>query len=116
LFLSFVNAKVLSSINLSMAFSPLGDTLLSKLSGNSTLKRQIESSNVVEMAKTVIDEVLGADIGVHVRPLFLKNRTLTVSCASSTVAQEIRLRQLEIVAKINEKCGKPEVDRVRYLA
>ncbi len=99
-----------------MPFTPLGDTIFSKLSGNSTLKRQIESSNVVEVAKDVITDLLGADIGAHVRPLFLKNRTLTVSCATSTVAQEIRLRQLEIVTKINEKIGKSEVDRVRYLA
>ncbi len=99
-----------------MPFTPLGDTILSKLSGNSTLKRQIETSNVVEVAKEVIESLLGAEIGAHVRPLFLKNRTLTVSCGSSSVAQEIRLRQLEIVAKINEKIGKNEVDRVRYLA
>ncbi len=99
-----------------MSFSPLGDSLLSKLSTNSTLKRQIESSQVVEISKTVIDELLGDSIGTMVKPLFLKNRTLTVSCASSAVAQEIRLRQLEIVAKINEKFDKPEVDRIRYLA
>jgi predicted nucleic acid-binding Zn ribbon protein len=99
-----------------MAFTPIGDALFSKLSINSTLKHQVETSEVVELSKGVIDELLGADIGSHVRPLFLKNRTLTVSCGSSSVAQEIRLRQLEIVAKINEKVGKNEVDRVRYLA
>lgn len=99
-----------------MAFTPLSDALTSKFSTNSTLKRQVETSEVVELAKVVIDDLLGADIGSHVRPLFLKNRTLTVSCGSSSVAQEIRLRQLEIVAKINEKIGKNEVDRVRYLA
>lgn len=99
-----------------MAFTPLGDTLQSKLSGNNTLKRQVETSEVVETSKEVIMEILGTDIGAHVRPLFLKNRTLTVSCSSSSVAQEIRLRQQEIVAKINEKVGKNEVDRVRYLA
>lgn len=99
-----------------MAFTPLGDTLQSKLSGNNTLKRQVETSGVVETSKEVIMEILGTDIGAHVRPLFLKNRTLTVSCSSSSVAQEIRLRQQEIVAKINEKVGKNEVDRVRYLA
>lgn len=99
-----------------MAFTPLGDALFSKLSIDSTLKRQVETSEVVELSKEVINELFGADIGSHVRPLFLKNRTLTVSCGSSSVAQEIRLRQLEIVAKINEKVGKNEVDRVRYLA
>lgn len=99
-----------------MAFTPLGDALTSKLLHNNTLKRQVETSGVVEIAKEVIDHMLGAEIGAHVRPLFLKNRTLTVSCASSSVAQEIRLKQLEIVAKINEKVGKNEVDRVRYLA
>lgn len=99
-----------------MSFSPLGDTLLSKLSGNSTLKRQLESSQVIEISKTILDELLGPEIGPLVKPLFLKNRTLTVSCSSSAVAQEIRLRQLEIVAKINEKFDKPEIDRIRYLA
>lgn len=99
-----------------MPFTPLGDALASKFSHNSTLKRQVETSEVVEVAKDVINSILGENIGSHVRPLFLKNRTLTVSCGSSSVAQEIRLRQLEIVAKINEKIGKSEVDRVRYLA
>ncbi len=99
-----------------MGLTPLGDALISKMTQNQTLKRQVETSGVVEVAKEVIDLMLGTDIGAHVRPLFLKNRTLTVSCGSSSVAQEIRLRQLEIVAKINEKVGKNEVDRVRYLA
>jgi predicted nucleic acid-binding Zn ribbon protein len=99
-----------------MSFTPLGDSLLSKFSTNSTLKRQVETSEVVDLAKEVITELLGADIASHIRPLFLKNRTLTVSCGSGAVAQEIRLRQLEIVAKINEKIGRTEVDRVRYLA
>lgn len=99
-----------------MSFTPIGDALLSKLSHNTTLKRQVETSGVVEVAKEVIDALFGKEVGALVKPLFLKNRTLTVSCGSSTVAQEIRLRQLEIVGKINEKIGKIEVDRVRYLA
>ncbi len=99
-----------------MAFTPIGDALYSKLSANSTLKRQVETSGVVELAQEILIDILGKEVGSHARPLFLKNRTLTVSCSSSAVAQEIRLRQLEIVSKLNEKVGKSEVDRIRYLA
>jgi len=92
-----------------MAFTPLGNTL------NDILK-QIESSEVIETAKKVLDDFFGEKLIDAVKPLFLKNRTLTVSCTSGAVAQEIRLNQIDIVEKINEKLGKKEIDRIRYLA
>ncbi len=98
-----------------MAFTPLGDALHQKLSSHTPLKRQVEASQIVEIANEVFAELFG-DQGKNAKPLFLKNRTLTVTCSSSAIAQEIRLRQVEIVAKLNEKMGKTEVDRIRYLA
>lgn len=99
-----------------MAFTPLGDALSKKLSSESPLKNQIQASLVIECASAVFEECFG-DVGkLHAKPLFLKNRTLTVTCGSSAIAQEIRLRQMDIVAKINEKLGAKEVDRIRYLA
>ncbi len=99
-----------------MPFSPIGDTLKDKVNKDTPLQKQVEASQVVEIAEKVFADVFGAEEAVHVKPLFLKNRTLTVTCSSSTVAQEIRLNQAEIVAKINKEMGKKEVDRIRYLA
>jgi predicted nucleic acid-binding Zn ribbon protein len=86
------------------------------MSAQTPLKNQLQASLVVERAIEVFQELFGAEGGAAAKPLFLKNRTLTVTCATGAIAQEIRLKQLEIVAKINEKIGKKEVDRIRYLA
>lgn len=100
-----------------MAFTPLGDALKGKMGGNNKpLQKQLDATAVVEAAEAVFREVFPEDLALHAKPLFLKNRTLTVTCTSSVLAQEIRLNQATIVQKINEKLGKSEVDRIRYLA
>lgn len=99
-----------------MPFTPLGDALHDKLDKDSPLQKQLEETDIVEIAQGVFEEIFGKEIAPQAKPLFLKNRTLTVSCSSSTIAQEIRLNQAELVEKMNEKLGKKEVDRIRYLA
>ncbi|MEK7623089.1 MAG: DUF721 domain-containing protein [Patescibacteria group bacterium] len=99
-----------------MSFTPLGDALSNKMMSVSPLKKQIESSLVIEYAQTVLAELFGEELAKHAKPLFLKNRTMTITCSTAAIAQEIRLNQQKIVEKINEKLGKKEVDRIRYLA
>lgn len=99
-----------------MVFTPLGNTLDEMFKKNISLNKQIETSEIIEKSKIIFEDIFGIDLSKGIKPLFLKNRTLTVSCGSSAIAQEIRLNQSEIVEKINEKIGKKEVDRIRYLA
>lgn len=99
-----------------MSFTPLGDALKGKMGAHKSIDKQLEANAIVGAAEAVFKEVFPEDLASHAKPLFLKNRTLTVTCTSSALAQEIRLRQGEIVDKINKKLGKSEVDRIRYLA
>lgn len=99
-----------------MGFTPLGDALKGKIGAHKSIDKQLEATAIVEAAEAVFRDVFPEDLAAHAKPLFLKNRTLTVTCTSSALAQEIRLRQSEIVEKINKKLGKAEVDRIRYLA
>ncbi|MBI2436141.1 MAG: DUF721 domain-containing protein [Candidatus Magasanikbacteria bacterium] len=94
----------------------LGDVLHNKLSQNNPLKNQIESAELVQVVKNVMVELFGEELAKEANPLFLKNRTITISCSSSVIAQEIRLNQAEIVQRINNLLGKSDVDRIRYLA
>ncbi len=98
-----------------MPFTPIGDTLRESVAKKGSLNHQLESVGAIDAAENVLKELFG-DLAAAAKPLFLKNRTLTVSCASSAIAQEIRLNQVKIVEKINEKLGSIEVDRIRYLA
>ena len=95
--------------------TPLGDTL-KKNTNQGPLQKQVEAAQVLEFSQEILEEIFGSEQSIQAKPLYLKNRTLTITCATSAIAQEIRLNQAEIVTKINEKLGKKEVDRIRYLA
>lgn len=84
------------------------------MTDNINKNKQLDEEMLNASEKT-IKEILVPEMAILARPLFLKNRTLTISCSNSAVAQEIGQHQQEIVDKINDKLGKNEIDRVRYL-
>ncbi len=101
-----------------MAFTPLSSALGDRFKGSKSMhsiQSQATAALVVEEAGRLFTELFGS-IANQIRPLYIKNRTLTITCSSAAVAQEIRLRQAEIVEGINAKLGQKEVDRIRYLA
>ncbi len=102
-----------------MAFTPISHALSDRFKANksrpTSLSSQIDAALVVEKTSAIFAELFGT-LANHAKPLYIKNRTLTITCASAAMAQEIRLRQAEIVEKINDALGKKEVDRIRYLA
>mgnify|MGYP001563995899 CR=1 FL=1 len=100
---------------LRMSFIPLRKTLQQETNSKTPLKMQVEASLVLENAGNVLVEIFGKEKAYHIRPLFLKHRTLTLACTNTIMAQEIRENQNTIVSKINEKLGKKEVDSIRYL-
>ena len=77
--------------------------------------KQLEAANIVEAAGQALLVYFGPNSDQDVRPLYVKNKTLTVSCTSSTFAQEIKLNEAEILEKINKKVGEKAVERIRYL-
>lgn len=98
-----------------MALTSLGDALKKRLSTDRPLQRQVETSSVLEIAMNVLQGFVGEENAKNVKPLFIKNRTLTVTCTSSIVSQEIHLNQAKIVEEINQKSGGNNLDRIRYL-
>ncbi len=93
-----------------MIFTPLGDTKQDKPS-----RKEGENSLVVDYAEKVIQNIFGEVESIYAKPLFLKNRTLTITCSNQEMAQKICLHQQNIIDEINDKLGKKEVDRIRYL-
>jgi hypothetical protein len=79
------------------------------------LQQQVETGNILTIASDVISEIFGKEIALGVKPLFVKNRTLTLSCRNSLLSQEIHLNQAKIVEQINTKMGQKALDRIRYL-
>ncbi len=99
-----------------MAFTSFRDVVSESSPPKKILTQQVEAAHVLEVTTRILGELFGEALATHAKPLYLKNRTLTITCASAAVAQEIRLNQQAIVQKINDTLGKKEVDRIRYLA
>lgn len=99
-----------------MVFIPIVDAIKGKVNSHQQLKKQIEIVQILELASKVFCELFNDDLARHAKPQYLKNRTLTVTCTSSALAQEIRINQAKIVELINTKAGESIVDRIRYLA
>lgn len=76
----------------------------------------VDATRVVSAAERVLGAIFTPAVAAHMKPLYLKNRTLTVSCSSTTVAQELKLRESDILAKLTETLGVSLVDRLRYFS
>ncbi|HEX9664490.1 MAG TPA: DUF721 domain-containing protein [Patescibacteria group bacterium] len=82
----------------------------------SGLEPQIEASLVLEEAGQILYAIFGDKIVNQARPLYVKNKILTIAVLSSIVSQELKLRESEIIDKINKKFEKNLVARLRFAA
>lgn len=76
----------------------------------------VDAARVVTAAEQVLRAIFTPEVAARMKPLYLKNRTLTVSCDSSIVAQELKLREPDILAALAKKLGSASVDRLRYFS
>jgi hypothetical protein len=98
-----------------MPFSSMGDALKQRMQLKGPLKAQVEAAQVVQKAEEALQGIFGEETK-HIKVLFVKNRTLTITCRSSLIAQEIRLSQAKIIEKVNTFFPEPLIDRIRYLS
>ena len=95
---------------------PLGKIVKNTVQKKGGVANSIEAANVVETADKVLADVFPDDVKVLMKPLYIKNRTLTISCSSSAVAQELKLNEPQILEGLEKELGEKLVDRIRYFA
>lgn len=70
----------------------------------------------VESANTVLMEIFGTDSRVFVEAIYLKNGILGIRTSGSGATLEIRMREGDIIAQINQKFGGPTVNKIKFLS
>lgn len=93
----------------------LGNILNFKAKRSAVMKGVL-GALAVETADKILIGIFGEKAKESCRTTYLKNRVLTIACLSSVMAQEIRLRECQIIKAINEKLGSREVEKIKYLA
>lgn len=98
-----------------MTFTEIGK-ILDKKYGRSQMAQKVTASLVCEEFDKVVLELWGKKMKNMAQAMYLKNKILTVAVLSPVVAQELKIREKQLVDKLNSKFGRMTVDRLRFLS
>ncbi|MGB0757246.1 MAG: DciA family protein [Patescibacteria group bacterium] len=97
-----------------MAFTSIGSILPDHIK-KSKAGEQLEATVVLELFMKKAKELWGNQVEQDMKPLYVKNNTLTVAVTSSPLAQEMKLKEQEILDFLKNQNTGVVVDRLRYL-
>ncbi|MBI4090471.1 MAG: DUF721 domain-containing protein [Candidatus Komeilibacteria bacterium] len=98
-----------------MPFTHLSD-LLGKSVRKKGLSSQVEAAMILELFQQKAKELFDASLLPSMRPLYVKDRVLTIAVLSPVLAQEIKLHEPAIIEYINAKAGGKAVEHIRFLS
>ncbi|HSR88976.1 MAG TPA: DciA family protein [Candidatus Udaeobacter sp.] len=90
--------------------------ILKKQMKQTTGWKQLEASVIVEKANETLQEIFGLESKKFAQAIYFKDRTISITCLSSVMAQEIRLNEKNFLSVLNTKLGAQTVEKIRYLA
>lgn len=79
------------------------------------LKPKIEAAMICNKFNELAVSVWGEKVRHRIRAMYIKDKILTVACLSSVLAQEVRLKELNLTRKINANFQAEVVDKIRIL-
>ncbi|MFA6909448.1 MAG: DUF721 domain-containing protein [Patescibacteria group bacterium] len=97
-----------------MAFTSLGHILKKNIRA-AGIEPQVQGAQIVEKFNVIAKDILGEEVASRIKPMYVKNKTLTVAVGSSVLGQEIKLNEHEILKRINVDRGPLLVERIRFL-
>lgn len=98
-----------------MSFTALNQ-LLKRALVRAGIQRGVTAAMAVGRAEEIVKEFFGQDITDVIRPLSLRNRTLTFACIDSSAASSIGMYEDMIVHYVNEGFDKPVADRISIVS
>ena len=99
-----------------MSVQSLGEILKKQMKKPVQGWKHVEASMVVEKTNEILKEFFGAESTRFAQAVYFKERTITITCLSSVMAQEIKLNEKKIIMALNDKLGGQTVEKIRYLA
>ncbi len=97
-----------------MAFTSISKVIAKKF-GRSPLAKSVTAALVCDEFNRLILDKWGKKIKDTARAMYLKDKTLTVACLSSVVAQEIKMKETELLNELKAKFGDGVVEKLRLL-
>ncbi len=90
--------------------------IINKKFGKSALAKNVTAALVCDEFNKIILEIWGDKMKNMAQAMYLKDKVLTIACLSSVVTQEIKIKEKELISKLNDKFGSGVVERLRLLS
>ena len=97
-----------------MAFTSIGKMIPEHLK-HSKVGDALEATAVLSIFMQKAKELWGEAIEQDMKPLYIKNKTLTIAVTNAVLAQELKLHEDSILVFLNKSNDKELVERLRYL-
>lgn len=91
------------------------EKLLPKSIRQAGLTAKVSAALLTERYSQVVQEIFGQKIINKVRPLYVRNGTLTVACLNSVISQELKFKENEILKRIHGNTQEKIIARIRYI-
>lgn len=98
-----------------MAFTSLGG-LVNSSASRMGVRSQVTIALALERAELAIKMLLGEEIAEHVKPLYVRHKTLNIASLSPAAATYIGSVQDDILAYVNQGVAKPIAERIRVIS
>ena len=91
------------------------EKLLDKSVAKAGIKKQVESVRILNNFSKVGEKFFGRQAMKKIKPLYLKNGTLTLACISSVLAEKIKAQERKVLEELNRSYKEKVVEKLRFL-
>ena len=91
------------------------EQLLPKSVKKADITNQLDSAKILVEFNEVAKKVFGESIMKKIKPLYLKNGTLSVACLSSVLGERLKNQERKVLAELNRPYREKVVERLRFL-
>jgi len=98
-----------------MSFIKL-EQLLNKSVKKAGITDHLDSAKILVEFSEVAKKVFGESIMKKIKPLNLKNGTLSIACLSSVLGEKLKAQERKVLEELNRPYREKVVERLRFLA
>lgn len=91
------------------------EQLLPKSIKKAGISHQLDSLKILEEFNKVAKKIFGEEVMKKIKPLYLKNGTLSIACLSSVLGERLKSQEKRVLAELNRPYKKEMVERLRFL-
>jgi len=77
--------------------------------------QQMEEALILEKYKEIAGEILGPEEADKIRPMYVRNKILTVASLSAEITDKLQTREEIIIGEIKKRLDSEGLNKIKYI-